>query len=481
MVSPLFTGAPRDSRRRSVWPPSDRPQSYEVHARREGHSDQVVQHPGRLSRRRCPAGPAPGHEAADRPAGPGAALPDGADQAGGQPGALDRDPRRGPRHLPALAADARSTARAAWRRRSTRRRTSTTSTRASARPAATSRTPPSRRPTTTSRKASSGSPPRPAPASGARALALACQMFGLECKVYMVKVSYQQKPYRRIMMETWGAQVVASPSPDTAVRPEGPRAGPGLARLASASPSARPSRTPPRATTPSTRSAACSTTSSCTRRHRPGGQEAAGDGRRLPRHRHRLRRRRHQLRRARLPVRRATSSRGRNEDADHRRRAGRLPDPDQGQVRLRLRRHGGHDAAGEDVHARPHVHAGAAPRRRAALPRHGAAGLQALRRGRDRGAWRSRSSPRSRPRCSSRGPRASSRRPSRRTPSAWPSTRRCAARRTASGETILFNLTGHGHFDLGAYDAYLAGKLQDYEYPAAKVEEALAQVPKVKA
>jgi tryptophan synthase beta chain len=47
------------------------------------------------------------------------------------------------------------------------------------------------------------------------ALALACQMFGLQCKVYMVKVSYQQKPYRRILMETWGAQVVASPSGDT--------------------------------------------------------------------------------------------------------------------------------------------------------------------------------------------------------------------------------------------------------------------------
>jgi tryptophan synthase beta chain len=46
-------------------------------------------------------------------------------------------------------------------------------------------------------------------------LAMATQMFGLQCKVYMVKVSYQQKPYRRIMMETWGAQVVASPSPDT--------------------------------------------------------------------------------------------------------------------------------------------------------------------------------------------------------------------------------------------------------------------------
>jgi tryptophan synthase beta chain len=47
------------------------------------------------------------------------------------------------------------------------------------------------------------------------ALALACQMFGLACKVYMVKVSYQQKPYRRILMETWGAEVVASPSGDT--------------------------------------------------------------------------------------------------------------------------------------------------------------------------------------------------------------------------------------------------------------------------
>src|ERR671932_413335 len=47
------------------------------------------------------------------------------------------------------------------------------------------------------------------------ALAMACSFFGLECKVYMVKISYHQKPYRRVMMETWGAQVVASPSEDT--------------------------------------------------------------------------------------------------------------------------------------------------------------------------------------------------------------------------------------------------------------------------
>ena len=47
------------------------------------------------------------------------------------------------------------------------------------------------------------------------ALALACQLFGLDCNVYMVKVSYQQKPYRRLMMLTWGATVHASPSDQT--------------------------------------------------------------------------------------------------------------------------------------------------------------------------------------------------------------------------------------------------------------------------
>ena len=47
------------------------------------------------------------------------------------------------------------------------------------------------------------------------ASAFACQTFGLECKVYMVKVSYHQKPYRRSMMETWGASVVPSPSQET--------------------------------------------------------------------------------------------------------------------------------------------------------------------------------------------------------------------------------------------------------------------------
>jgi len=49
------------------------------------------------------------------------------------------------------------------------------------------------------------------------ALAMSCAFFGLECKVYMVRVSYKQKPYRRILMETWGAKVIPSPSEDTEV------------------------------------------------------------------------------------------------------------------------------------------------------------------------------------------------------------------------------------------------------------------------
>jgi tryptophan synthase beta chain len=48
------------------------------------------------------------------------------------------------------------------------------------------------------------------------ALAYAGAMFGIEVKVYMVRASFDQKPYRRLMMETYGASVVASPSEDTA-------------------------------------------------------------------------------------------------------------------------------------------------------------------------------------------------------------------------------------------------------------------------
>ncbi len=49
------------------------------------------------------------------------------------------------------------------------------------------------------------------------ALAFACKLYDIECKVYMVAISYRQKPYRRFLMETYGAQVVSSPSPDNPI------------------------------------------------------------------------------------------------------------------------------------------------------------------------------------------------------------------------------------------------------------------------
>jgi tryptophan synthase beta chain len=58
-----------------------------------------------------------------------------------------------------------------------------------------------------------------------------------------------------------------------------------------------------------------------------------------------------------------------------------------------------------------------------------------------------------------------------------------ALRAKAEGvrRVILFNLSGHGHFDLAAYDQYLRGELADYEYPAEEVARTLAQLPKVPA
>jgi len=47
------------------------------------------------------------------------------------------------------------------------------------------------------------------------ALSMACGYFGLDCRVYMVKVSYEQKPYRKAVMETYGASIIASPSDTT--------------------------------------------------------------------------------------------------------------------------------------------------------------------------------------------------------------------------------------------------------------------------
>lgn len=52
-------------------------------------------------------------------------------------------------------------------------------------------------------------------------------------------------------------------------------------------------------------------------------------------------------------------------------------------------------------------------------------------------------------------------------------------RESGEEKVILFNNSGHGNFDLSAYDAYLQGKLEDYEYPADLIRESLARIPKV--
>jgi tryptophan synthase beta chain len=53
------------------------------------------------------------------------------------------------------------------------------------------------------------------------------------------------------------------------------------------------------------------------------------------------------------------------------------------------------------------------------------------------------------------------------------------AKRDGVARVILFNLSGHGHFDLSAYERYLAGVLVDYEYPAEMVAQALTALPSV--
>jgi tryptophan synthase beta chain len=54
-----------------------------------------------------------------------------------------------------------------------------------------------------------------------------------------------------------------------------------------------------------------------------------------------------------------------------------------------------------------------------------------------------------------------------------------AAKQEGKQRTILFNLSGHGHVDMAAYDDYFAGKLEDFEYSAEKVKASLAHLPKV--
>ena len=71
------------------------------------------------------------------------------------------------------------------------------------------------------------------------ALSMACAYLDLDCKVYMVKVSYEQKPFRREVMRTYGASVTPSPSDTTEVGKKDPGGAIRVRREAWAAPSAR--------------------------------------------------------------------------------------------------------------------------------------------------------------------------------------------------------------------------------------------------
>ena len=54
-----------------------------------------------------------------------------------------------------------------------------------------------------------------------------------------------------------------------------------------------------------------------------------------------------------------------------------------------------------------------------------------------------------------------------------------AAKEAGEERVILFNLSGHGYFDMGAYDAFFAGQLEDYEHPQERIDEALKHLPEI--
>lgn len=53
------------------------------------------------------------------------------------------------------------------------------------------------------------------------------------------------------------------------------------------------------------------------------------------------------------------------------------------------------------------------------------------------------------------------------------------AKEEGMSRNIVFNLSGHGHFDLGAYDAYFSNTLEDYDYPEEKIAESLTKLPQI--
>src|SRR5216684_3065885 len=254
-------------------------------------------------------------------------------------------------------------------------------------------------------------------------MAMACTMFGLKCTVYMVRVSYAQKPYRKSMMQLWGAEVIASPSD---------RTGSGRSILA------KDARSPgslgiaiseaveDAATHDDTKYALGSVLNHVLLHQTVIGQEAK----------------------------------------EQMKLAGEYPD-------VVIGCHGGgSNFAGHDF-VPPGIHAGG-------LRYHGAAPLvsQLV----NAKLVEARAAPQLA--CFEAAVQFA------RTEGIIPAPESAHAIRGAIDEAlrakeegrervVLFNLSGHGHMDMAAYDEYFAGKLEDFEYPSDRVQESLRHLPQV--
>jgi len=309
------------------------------------------------------------------------------------------------------------------------------------------------------------------------ALAMACSFFGIELKVYMVKVSYHQKPYRRVMMETWGAQVVASPSQDTnagrAILDQDPES-PGSLGIAISE------AVEDAATKADTNYSLGSVLNHVLLHQTVIGQEAmaqmemAGEypdvvigcvgggsnyaGLALPFMRDRLVGGKQTRFIAAEPEACPTITRG-EYLYDFGDTAGTTP--------LMQMHTLGHTFVPAGIHAGGLRYHGMAPII-SKLCHDGHIEGRAFHQTKVfDGAVQF--------------ARAEGILPAPEAAHAIQATidEAIAAREAGDRRVILFNLSGHGHFDLGAYEQYLAGKLEDYAYPADKVREAMAAIPKV--
>ena len=309
------------------------------------------------------------------------------------------------------------------------------------------------------------------------ALALACNYFGIECQVYMVRVSYEQKPYRRSMMRLWGAQVVPSPSDQTeagrTVRAADPDSSGSLGIAISEAVEVAAGRE-------DTNYALGSVLNHVLLHQTVVGREAlaqmemAGEypdvvvgctgggsnfgGLAFPFLADRLNGTRDTRFLAAEPAACPSLTRGeyRYDFGDS---AGLTP---------LMRMHTlGHGFVPPGIHAGGLRYHGMAP----LLSQLVEAGLVQAQAYHQNACFAA----------AVEFARAEGIIPAPETSHAIEAARAEALRAREEGRqrVILFNLSGHGHFDLGAYDRYLAGELQDYDYPAEAVSKALADVAQV--